>query len=409
MTVDRDDCLRMDFDDPLAEIRDRFLLPEGVIYLDGNSLGALPRSVPDRLDRTVTQEWGQHLIRSWNSAGWALLPRTVGDRLGRLIGAGPGSVVVCESTSVNLYKVMMAAVAMRPGRRFIVTDVGNFPTDIYVMSGVASQQGLELKVVEPDAVPDAICTDTAAVALTQVDYRTGRRHDMAELTRLTHEFGAVSVWDLAHSAGAFAVDLTACDVDMAVGCGYKYLNGGPGAPAFVYVAPRCQVEFANPIRGWFGHARPFDFELEFEPALGIDRVRVGTPHLLSMVALDEALGVFDEVELEVVRTKSVALTELFMSLIDARLPGMFVLATPRDPRLRGSQVSLRHADAYPVMQALIDRGVIGDFRAPDIARFGFAPLYVRHVDVWDAVESLVEVMETESWRDPRYAIRSSVT
>ncbi len=409
MLIQRDRCVKMDARDPLAATRNGFVLPEGVIYLDGNSLGALPRSVPARLERTVLGEWGEDLIRSWNSAGWAALPRRVGDRIAPLIGAEPASVVVCESTSVNLYKVMMAAAAMRPDRRVVLTDSGNFPTDIYVMSGVAAQLGLELKVVETDRVADTIRPDVGVVALTQVDYRTGRRHDMADLTRRTHEAGAISVWDLAHSAGAFPVDLSGCDVDLAVGCGYKYLNGGPGAPAFAYVAPRLQEAFANPIRGWFGHARPFDFDLDFEPVDGVDRVRVGTPHVLSMVALDEALGVFDGLEMGAVRAKSVALTDLFITLLDDRLPGVFELATPREPELRGSQVSVRHPDAYAVMQALIARGVIGDFRAPDIARFGFAPLYVRHVDVWDAVDTLVEVIGFEEWRQPRYAIRNAVT
>jgi kynureninase len=409
MLIEREHCGQLDAEDPLAPVRDSFTLPDGVIYLDGNSLGALPRSVPDRLAHTVTHEWGEQLIGSWNTAGWASLPRTVGDRLAPLVGAEPGSVVVCESTSVNLYKVTMAAAWMRPGRSVVLTDTGNFPTDIYVMSGVAAQLGLELEIVAPEGVADAIGADTAVVALTQVDYRTGRRHDMADLTRRAHHAGAMSVWDLAHSAGAFQVDLADCDVDMAVGCGYKYLNGGPGAPAFAYVAPRLQDEFTNPIRGWFGHARPFDFDLGFDPAEGIDRVRVGTPHLLSMVALDEALGVFDGLDMALVRSKSVALTDLFIALVDDRLPGVFDLATPRLPDQRGSQVSLRHPDAYRVVQAVIDRGVIGDFRAPDIARFGFAPLYVRHVDVWDAVEVLVEVMRNGSWRQPRYAIRNAVT
>lgn len=407
--MDRDSCVDLDAADPLAGLRERFHLPDGVIYLDGNSLGALPRSVPERLERTVREEWGEQLIRSWNNAGWARLPRQVGDRIARLVGAEPGSVVVCESTTVNLYKVTMAAARMRPDRRHIVTDAGNFPTDIYVMSGVAAQLGLELRVVDPSAVESAIDSDTAVVALTQVDYRTGRRHDMARLTGLAHDVGAVSVWDLAHSAGAFAVDLAECGVDMAVGCGYKYLNGGPGAPAFVYLSPGVQDEFANPIRGWFGHARPFHFELAFDPTDGIDRVRVGTPHVLSMVALDEALRVFDDVELSAVRAKSIALTDLFISLVDERLPGEFTVATPREPEQRGSQVSLRHLHGYEIVQALIDRGVIGDFRAPDIARFGFAPLYLSHVAVWDAVDVLVDVMANRVWADPRYAVRNAVT
>jgi kynureninase len=405
----RDLCREMDSGDPLAEMRERFSIPHGIVYLDGNSLGALPRTVADRLMATIGDEWGDQLIRAWNTAGWASLPRTVGDRLAILIGAEPGSVVVCESTSVNLYKVMMAAAQMRPERRSIVTDTGNFPTDLYVMSGVATQLGLDLRIVEPEQLPDAIGADTAVVAVTQVDYRTGRRHDMSGLTTLAHEAGAVAVWDLAHSAGAFEVDLTGCHVDMAVGCGYKYLNGGPGAPAFVYVAPHLQEEFANPILGWFGHVRPFDFDPVFSPASGIDKVMVGTPQVLSLIALDEALAAFDGVDMSMVRAKSVALTEVFIELVDTRLSGTIEVATPRHPEHRGSQVSLRHPNAYPVVQALIERGVIGDFRSPDIARFGFAPLYLRYVDVWDAADALTDVMTSGSWREPRFGVKQTVT
>jgi kynureninase len=407
--IDRAGCERLDAADELAPLRSRFSLPDGVVYLDGNSLGALPVAVADRVTRTVRQEWGGQLIRAWNEADWVSLPRRVGDRIGRLVGASPGTVVACESTSVNLYKVAMAGARLRPQGRVILTDSGNFPTDVYVLSGVAAQVGMTLQVVEPEEVADAISEDTAVVALTQVDYRTGRLHDMRGITATAHGAGALAVWDLAHSAGAMEVDLEGCDVDMAVGCGYKYLNGGPGAPAFVYVSSRLQDQVRNPIQGWFGHAHPFDFDLRFAPASGIDRMRVGTPHVLSMVALDEALSVFDDVDMSSLRAKSLSLTGLFIDLVESKLPGVFGIATPLEPDRRGSQVSLRHPDAYPIMQALIERGVIGDFREPDIARFGFAPLYVRHVDVWDSVDRLVEVMETRAWTDARYAVRKAVT
>jgi kynureninase len=407
--IDRAGCERLDAADELAPLRSRFSLPDGVVYLDGNSLGALPVAVADRVTRTVRQEWGGQLIRAWNEADWVSLPRRVGDRIGRLVGASPGTVVACESTSVNLYKVAMAGARLRPQGRVILTDSGNFPTDVYVLSGVAAQVGMTLQVVEPEEVAAAISEDTAVVALTQVDYRTGRLHDMRGITATAHGAGALAVWDLAHSAGAMEVDLEGCDVDMAVGCGYKYLNGGPGAPAFVYVSSRLQDQVRNPIQGWFGHAHPFDFDLRFAPASGIDRMRVGTPHVLSMVALDEALSVFDDVDMSSLRAKSLSLTGLFIDLVESKLPGVFGIATPLEPDRRGSQVSLRHPDAYPIMQALIERGVIGDFREPDIARFGFAPLYVRHVDVWDSVDRLVEVMETRAWTDARYAVRKAVT
>jgi kynureninase len=406
----RDEAARLDAEDTLAHKRAEFSIPDDIIYLDGNSLGALPTRVMERLDRVVTEEWGTDLIRSWNTAGWVNLPTAVGAKIGRLIGAEPGTVVAGDSTSVNLYKVVSAAAALRPDRPCIVTDTGNFPTDIYVMRGIAAARGLELRIVDPDQVGSAIGGDTAVLALTQVDYRTGRRHDMAALTEHAHRAGAIAVWDLAHTAGAIAVDLAGCEVDFAVGCGYKYLNGGPGAPAFQYVAPRHQAWFRNPITGWFGHIRPFDFDLDFIPAEGIERAAVGTPHVLSMSALDEALSVFDGIDLSEVEAKAASLTRMFIDLADRRLAEHdFVVATPRDAPMRGSHVSLRHSNAYPIVQALIAAGVVGDFRQPDVARFGFAPLYLRHVDVWDAVDRLVEVMESGAWRDPARAVRNAVT
>jgi kynureninase len=406
--VTRSDCVALDAADRLAPHRDRFRLPEGIIYLDGNSLGPLSTSVVDGMTRAVAGEWGEGLIRSWNSAGWVDLPARVGDRIARLIGAEPGTVMVGDSTSINLYKAVDGARRLRPGRRLVVTDSGNFPTDLYVLQGVCSAAGLDLEVVAPDRVLSAICDDTAVVALTEVDYRTGRRHDMVSLTAAAHAAGAIAVWDLAHSAGAFPVELAGVGADFAVGCGYKYLNGGPGAPGFLYVAPSHRDGWRNPITGWFGHSRPFAFEPVFDPAEGIDRAAVGTPAILSMAALDAALDVFDDVDLAEVRRKSLALTDLFIDLIDEHLPELEVI-TPRDHSSRGSHVSLRHEDGYPIIQALIARGVIGDFRSPDILRFGFAPLYLSHLDVFEAVEHLVEVMASDEWRQPRFAMRLAVT
>jgi kynureninase len=408
--ITRAECEERDAADPLAHLRERFLLPPGVIYLDGNSLGALPAGVPERIRITVEEQWGKGLIRSWNDAGWVDLPRRVGDRIAGLVGARPGTVVACDSTSINLFKSVEAALTLAPDRRVILTDSGNFPTDLYVMAGVAARHGMEVRSPAPEEVAGSIDGEVAMVALTQVDYRTGRLHDLPEITALAHAAGALSVWDLAHSAGVMPIDLEAAGVDLAVGCGYKYLNGGPGAPAFLYVAPRHLERFHNPIQGWFGHVAPFEFRPDFEAAPGVDRARVGTPHLLSLAALDAALDAFDDVDLREVRVKSVDLTELFLALVDERLDGMgFTVASPRAPSRRGSQVSLRHPEGYAIVQALIERGVIGDFRAPDLCRFGFSPPYLRFVDVWDAVDELVEVMANEVWRDGRHRVRSAVT
>lgn len=398
--IDLAACQALDAADPLASFHQRFDLPDGVVYLDGNSLGPLPSHVPERIDRAVRQGWGEGLIRSWNTQGWVGLPYQAGDRIARVIGREPGMVMVCDSTSVNLFKVVSAALEMTD-RKVVLSDSSNFPTDLYVMSSLA-----ELRIVEPDEVAESITDEVGVVALTQVGYATGRMHDMAAITEAAHAAGALMVWDLAHSAGAMPIELG--DADFAVGCGYKYLNGGPGAPAFLYVRPDHLPAFRNPITGWFGHAAPFDFSLDFVPAEGIARARVGTPHVLSLVALDAALEIFDDVELRLVREKSVSLTETFIELVvQSRLP--FEVVSPRDAAVRGSQVCLRHPDGYAIVQALIDRGVIGDFRNPDVLRFGFAPLYISHVDVFAAVQHLAEVIESEAYRDPKYAFRNKVT
>lgn len=405
----------LDVADPLAPLRGAFDLPPG-IYLDGNSLGPLPRRARERLRACVDAEWGRDLIASWNTAGWVELPRRVGRRIAPLIGAEPDAVRATDSTSVNLFKTLAAALALRPERGEIVSQRGNFPTDLYVAEGLAALAGgrHRLRLVEGEAEAlAALGPETAVLMLTHVDYRTGATLDMARLTRAAHEAGALAVWDLAHSAGAVPVDLAGAGADFAVGCGYKYLNGGPGAPAFLYVAPRHQREAPNPLAGWFGHAAPFAFEPGFRAADGADRFLTGTPPVLSMTALDAALDVWEGVSMAAVRAKSVALTEGFVARVEALCPPdhapELTLASPRDPARRGSQVSFRHPDAYPVVRALIERGVTGDFRAPDIARFGFAPLFLRHVDAWDAAEALAEVVLTRAWDAPRHRARAAVT
>ncbi len=408
----RADLEARDAQDPLAPFRERFDLPEGVIYLDGNSLGALPKATVERIHALVTREWGQDLIRSWNLHGWIDLPQRVGDKIARLIGAEPGEVIVCDSTSANLFKVLAAALRLCPGRHVILSDTGNFPTDLYMAQGLVDllSHQYELRLVDERDVLDAIDEDVAVVMLTQVNYRTGYLHDMATITRAAHERGALVIWDLAHSAGALPVDLNGCHVDFAVGCGYKYLNGGPGAPAFVFVARRWQEQALSPLWGWMGHAEPFALELEYRPADGVRRMLCGTPPILSMAALEVGVDMLLEADIQAVRRKSVALGQLFIQLAEQELaPFGFELASPRDPERRGSQVSLRHPEGYPIVQALISRGIIGDFRAPDILRFGFAPLYVRYVDVWDTVAALRNIMETGAWDRPAFRVRGKVT
>src|SRR3954451_362079 len=404
----RDEAVALDLAGPLQR-RGLFELPDGVVYLDGNSLGALPRSVPERLSRVVRSEWGAGLIASWNTADWVGLSRRVGGRIAPLIGARPEDVHVGDSTSVTLFKTFVAASRLRPGRRVIVLEPTTFPTDGYVAAGAARSFGLELRWCDPADPAAALDNDVALLALTHVDFRTGAMYDLPALTRAAHEAGALAHWDLCHSTGAVPVDLTAADADVAVGCTYKYLNGGPGSPAFSWVHPRHQDAWDQPIPGWFGHADPFEMSREFIPAPGIARMASGTPQVLALSALDAALEAFDGVPVDVLRTESLSLTDYFIDLVDARLGSTFEVVTPREHAGRGSQVSLRHEDAYGVVQALIERGVVGDFRTPDIARFGFAPLYVTHADVYDAVDHLAAVMDQGEHERAEYAVRNLVT
>ncbi len=406
----RDALLTRDQADPLAPCRDEFRLPEGVIYLDGNSLGALPKATPKHLQAVLTQQWGQALIGAWNSHAWVDLPIRVGDKIAPLIGAGPGQVVAADSTSVNLYKLLCAALQLRPQRRVILTEAGNFPTDLYVAQGVAAQAGVELRHAVADNLATALDGNTAVLMLTHVDYKSGRAHDMAALTKAAHEAGALVLWDLAHSAGALSLELDAWDVDLAVGCGYKYLNGGPGAPSFLYVAERHQAHVRSPLSGWFGHAEPFAFAPDYVPAAGIARFQCGTPPVLGLAALEIGVDGVAAAGVDAIRAKSVALTELFMDLVAQHCAGAgFEIITPRDAAMRGSQVSLRHEHGFAIMQALVAAGIIGDFRAPDVMRFGMAPLYVRYVDMWYAVMALRQIMDTGAWRRPEFKVRAAVT
>lgn len=387
-----------------------FHLPEGMIYLDGNSLGPLPLSAPDRVARTMAAEWGEMLITGWNKAGWMAQPTEMGDHVGRLIGAEPGHVVLGDTLSIKVYQALAAALEMRPGRKVILSDSGNFPSDLYMAEGLiaALKQGHELRVVAPEAVAEAIDGDVAVIMITEVDYRTGRRHDMAHLTRRAHQAGALAIWDLAHSAGAFPVNVAGGMADFAVGCTYKYLNGGPGAPAFIYVAPRHAGTVNPALSGWLGHEAPFAFDPSYRPGPGIERMRVGTPPVLGLAALDAALDIWDSVDMDALRARSLELTDRFIEGVEAACPTLR-LATPRDHALRGSQVSFHFAEGYAAMQALIARGVIGDFRAPDIMRFGFTPLYIDLDDVDRAVAVIADVIAEDLWDQPEYKTRARVT
>jgi len=387
-----------------------FDLPEGMIYLDGNSLGPLPKGAAERATKTLTQEWGTQLIKAWNTADWMALPQKVGDRIASFIGAAPGSVATGDTLSIKVYQALAAALKMRPDRRVILSDTGNFPTDLYMAQGLISTIGkdYELRTVAPEDVAEAITEDVAVVMLTEVDYRSGRRHDMIELTARAHQAGAVMIWDLAHSAGALPVDLTACNAEFAVGCTYKYFNGGPGAPAFIYARPDILLEVEPALSGWLGHDAPFAMEPGYRPAMTTERLRVGTPPIVQLSILDSALDVWADVSMEEIRGASIALCETFITEVEARCPQL-TLASPREAELRGSQVSFAFEDGYAVMQALIERGVIGDFRAPNILRFGFTPLYIDQDDVRRAAEILQEVMTGEIWKNPKYQVRSRVT
>ena len=429
------DCRALDAQDPLAPLRQQFDIAEGLIYLDGNSLGVLPRTVPARIAHAVTEEWGRGLIGSWNHAGWYGLPQRLGDKIGRLIGARPGETVATDSTSVNLFKVLSAALDIAaqdaPARRRVVSERSNFPTDLYIAESLCRQRGLTLDLVEPEQLPQALAGDAAVLMLTHVNYRTGAMHDMAALTGAAHAAGVLTVWDLAHSAGALPVDLHAAAADFAVGCGYKYLNGGPGAPAFVWVHPRHAERFWQPLAGWWSHAAPFAFSPGYRPAAGIARYLCGTQPVLGLVALECGLDTVLAAEplggMAALRRKSLALTDLFIRLVEERCGGHGLgLATPRPHAERGSQVCLTRAaepgagedsGAYAIVQALIARRVVGDFRAgdgpggrhPDILRFGLTPLYIGFEDVWQAVEQLRQVLDSGEWRRPEFNRRQAVT
>lgn len=392
------------------DTRALFQLPEGVIYLDGNSLGALPLGVADRVRHVITREWGDELIRAWNTAGWYAQPRRVGDRIGRLIGAEAGSVMVGDTLSLKVYQALAAALDMNFARKVVLSDTGNFPTDLYMAEGLIATlgRGHQLRLVAPEEVEASLSEDVAVLYLTEVDYRTGRRHDMADLTAKAHALGILTVWDLAHSAGALPVDLKGVGADFAAGCTYKYLNAGPGSPAFLYVAPRHAEQARPALSGWMGHAKPFAFDLGYRPAGGVERMRVGTPPVLALAALEASLEIWDRVDLAEVRARSLALGDRLISEIERRCPSL-KLVTPRAHEARGSQASFAFDAGYSVMQAVIARGVIGDFRAPDIMRFGLTPLYVNEADIVRAAEIIEEVVNGEVWRRPEYQVVNAVT
>ncbi len=419
------DCQNRDQHDPLRSLRQLFTLPEGVIYLDGNSLGAMPTAAPARIAQATTAEWGQQLIRAWNSASWFDMPQRIGDKIARLVGADAGELVATDSTSVNLFKVLSAALHIAhetsPERRVVLSERSNFPTDLYIAEALCQERGYTLRLIEPEELVTALDQQVAVLMLTQVNYRTGAMHSMSQVSALAHAVGALTVWDLAHSAGAVPVALKADGADFAIGCGYKYLNGGPGAPAFVWVHPRHADRFWQPLAGWWGHATPFEFTPDYRPAAGTQRYLCGTQPILSMVGLDVGVDTLLAAEplggMAALRAKSLALTDLFIELVESRCGGHGLsVVTPRDHARRGSQVSLsRQEGAYAIVQALIARGVIGDFRKgngtrhPDILRFGFTPLYVGFEDVWNAVEHLRQVLVSGEWQRPEFNLSHAVT
>lgn len=390
--------------------KDLFDIPEGVIYLDGNSLGAMPKAAQARASQVITQEWGKELIKAWNTADWMALPQKVGDRIAGLIGAPAGSVATGDTLSIKVYQAVAAALRMRPDRRVILSDNGNFPTDLYMAQGLIDtiDKGYELRTPAPEDVPVEISDDVAVVMLTQVDYRTGRMHDMQAITKAAHAAGAVMIWDLAHSAGAVPVDMTGSNAEFAVGCTYKYLNGGPGSPAFIYARPDIVNQIEPALAGWLGHDAPFAMELGYRPAMSTERLRVGTPPIVQLSLLDAALDAWEGVDMAELRAASIELSELFINEVERRCPQL-QLASPRDPETRGSQISFSFEHGYAAMQALIDRGVIGDFRAPDIMRFGFTPLYLDKDDIIAAAEVITDVIGNDLWDDPKYQTKSRVT
>ena len=409
--ISREDCQTLDENDVLAPLRAEFTLNEGEIYLDGNSLGPVSSSARRRVNEVIDDEWGRGLVRSWNDAGWMGEPTRLGDRIAPLIGANPGEVLVADTLTFLIAKLIGAALEQRPERHVVLTDEANFHSDIYIIEAMCERAGrpVAMKTIDRHRLDDELNDDVALVELTQVDYRTGESLDMAGITKKVHDAGALMLWDFAHSAGAVPLDVTEADVDFAAGCGYKYLNGGPGAPAFLYVRKSWQGKLRNPLPGWLGHARPFDFELRYEPADGMQAFVTSSPSIIALAALDGALDIWERTSMTQVRAKSLAMTDLFIQLVEERLPGVFNVVTPLEHAKRGSQVALRHRDGYGIIQALIEKGVIGDFRAPDICRFGFTPLYLRFVDVYDAVERISGVIKSESFRDPRFAVRHGVT
>jgi len=398
----------LDAADPLRFFRERFSLPEDTIYLDGNSLGALPRATPARIAEVVAREWGESLIRSWNDSDWITLPQRVGGKIAGLIGAAPDEVVACDSTSVNLYKALAAALVLRPGRKVILSEPGNFPTDLYVVEGLERLGLAELRLAEPGQIIGAIDANVAAVMLTHVHYKSGRVHDMAALTAAAQAQGALAVWDLSHSAGALEIDLTACNADLAVGCGYKYLNGGPGAPGFIYAAARHHAGLINPLSGWMGHAAPFAFADAYAPAPGMARMLSGTPPVLGLAALEVGTDLVTAAGMAALTAKSRALTQFFIAAMAEQTPAL-ELASPADPCARGSQVSFRHPHAYAICQAAIAAGVIGDFRDPDILRFGFAPLYIGFADAWNAARIVGGIVASGAWDREQFRTRNAVT
>jgi kynureninase len=404
-----DEARQLDAADPLAFARERFRVPDGIIYLDGNSLGALPKAAPGALATTVERQWGEDLIASWTKHDWIEWPTRIAAKLVPIVGAKPNELLIADSTSVCLFKLLAAAVRARPGRRVILTRQRNFPTDLYVAQGLADMRGLELKSVGPEEIVDAIDADTSVVTLTHVDYRSGAIHDMPAINDAAHAAGALTLWDLSHSAGAIHLDLDGADCDLAVGCGYKYLNGGPGAPAFLYVAERLQDELRSPLQGWMGHADPFAFDDDYRPAGGILKLLTGTPSILALAALDAGLDTFAGISMRDIEAKARQLSQLFIDEVERRCGNELSLGSPRDPHQRGSHIIFTHPHGYAIVQALIARGVIGDFRAPDVMRFGFAPLYNRFAEVVRAAGILAEIMATREWDQPRFHARGKVT